>query len=56
MNRGDVTLKDMEALWSDLAELVTIGKCLPRLREFRDKHGLTGKEVLDINKLNPAYQ
>lgn len=46
--RDNITLKDMETLWSDIEALATIGEWKTRVAVFRDEHKLTDREAIDI--------
>ncbi len=46
--REDITLKQMETLWTDLDKLANIGEWKSAVSKFRDEHKLTDSEAIQI--------
>jgi len=52
--RDNITLKQMEELWSAIDKLTTIGEWKRKVKEFAKKHQLTDMEAIEIANLKAS--
>lgn len=48
MSLKNVSVQDIIEIKQELKQLVTVGKCRKRLKEFAQKHNLTDMEAINI--------